>query len=292
MGTENRNEKSQELDLLDVDEIIRLMNEETADALEAVEVESESIENLITAIIEQNADRIIYAGAGTSGRLGVLDASECPPTFNTDPDEFIGLIAGGDRALRFAVEGAEDSEALGESDVLDLGVGPRDCVIGIAASGRTPYVKGVLKAAGKAGALTGGISNNKGSEVSRLADYPVEVASGPEILTGSTRLKSGTAQKLVLNMISTIINIKRGKVYGNYMVDVNPSNWKLERRAINMIREITGADEHAAQDALSASGRRVKTAVLMIMLDVDREQAESLLSDQPDIRKVLTTDKG
>ncbi|WP_017549734.1 N-acetylmuramic acid 6-phosphate etherase [Salinicoccus carnicancri] len=292
MGTENRNEKSKELDLLGVGEIIRLMNEETTDALEAVEAEKDSIENLITAIIEQNAGRVIYAGAGTSGRLGVLDASECPPTFNTDPDEFIGIIAGGDKALRFAIEGAEDSEALGESDVLDLGVGRGDCVIGIAASGRTPYVKGALKAAGKAGALTGSISNNKGSDISDLADFPVEVSSGPEILTGSTRLKSGTAQKLVLNMISTIINIKRGKVYGNYMVDVNPSNWKLERRAINMIREITETDEQTAADALSASGRRVKTAVLMIMLDVDREQAESLLSEQPDIRKILTTDKG
>ncbi|KKK35052.1 N-acetylmuramic acid-6-phosphate etherase [Salinicoccus sediminis] len=292
MGTENRNEKSKELDLLGVGEIITLMNEETAYALEAVEGEKESIENLITGIIERNADRIIYAGAGTSGRLGVLDASECPPTFNTDPDEFIGIIAGGDKALRFAIEGAEDSEGLGETDVLDLEVGPRDCVIGIAASGRTPYVKGALRAAKEAGALTGSISNNKGSDISDLADFPVEVASGPEILTGSTRLKAGTAQKLVLNMISTIINIKRGKIYGNYMVDVNPSNWKLERRAINMIREITEADERTAADALSASGRRVKTAVLMVMLDVDREQAESLLSEQPDIRKILTTDKG
>jgi len=292
METENRNEKSKELDLLGVGEIITLMNEETAYALEAVEGEKESIENLITAIIERNADRIIYAGAGTSGRLGVLDASECPPTFNTDPDEFIGIIAGGDKALRFAVEGVEDSEVLGESDVLDLEVGPRDCVIGIAASGRTPYVKGALRAAKEAGALTGSISNNNGSDMSVLADFPVEVDSGPELLTGSTRLKAGTTQKLVLNMISTIINIKRGKVYGNYMVDVNPTNWKLERRAINMIREITGADEHAAQDALSASGRRVKTAVLMIMLEVDREHAESLLSEQADIRKILSTDKG
>jgi len=292
MGTENRNEKSKELDLLGVGEIIALMNEETSDALEAVEVEKESIENLITAIIERNAGRVIYAGAGTSGRLGVLDASECPPTFNTDPDEFIGIIAGGDKALRFAVEGAEDSEALGESDVLDLGVGPEDCVIGIAASGRTPYVKGALQAAKEVGALTGSISNNKGSDISDLADFPVEVASGPEILTGSTRLKAGTTQKLVLNMISTVINIKRGKVYGNYMVDVNPSNWKLERRAINMIREITETDERTAAKALGASGRRVKTAVLMIMLDVDSEQAESLLSEQPDIRKILTTDKG
>src|SRR5699024_3475091 len=292
MGTENRNEKSKELDLLGVGEIIALMNEETSDALEAVEVEKESIENLITAIIERNAGRVIYAGAGTSGRLAVLDASECPPTFNTDPDEFIGIIAGGDKALSFAVEGAEDSETLGESDVLDLGVGPEDCVSGIAASGRTPYVKGALQAAKEVGVLTGSISNKKGSDISDLADFPVEVASGPEILTGSTRLKAGTTQKLVLNMISTVINIKRGKVYGNYMVDVNPSNWKLERRAINMIREITETDERTAAKALGASGRRVKTAVLMIMLDVDSEQAESLLSEQPDIRKILTTDKG
>ena len=151
MGTENRNEKSKELDLLGVGEIITLMNAETVDALKAVEAEKGSIERLITAILEQDAGRVIYAGAGTSGRLGVLDASECPPTFNTDPDEFIGIIAGGDKALRFAVEGAEDSESLGKSDVLDLEVGPQDCVIGIAASGRTPYVKGALKAAEEAG---------------------------------------------------------------------------------------------------------------------------------------------
>lgn len=292
MGTENRNEKSKELDLLGVGEIITLMNAETADALKAVEAEKGSIERLITAILEQDAGRVIYAGAGTSGRLGVLDASECPPTFNTDPDEFIGIIAGGDKALRFAVEGAEDSESLGKSDVLDLEVGPQDCVIGIAASGRTPYVKGALKAAGEAGALIGSISNNKESDISDFADFPVEVASGPEILTGSTRLKAGTTQKLVLNMISTIINIKRGKVYGNYMVDVNPSNRKLERRAINMIREITDTDEGTAAEAFNGSGRHVKTAVLMIMLDVDRTEAESLLSEQRHIRKILTTDKG
>src|SRR5699024_2134717 len=192
MGTENRNEKSKELDLLEVHEIIDLMNDETADALKAVEAGKSRIEKLITAVLENDIDRVIYAGAGTSDRQGVLDASECPPTFNTDLDEFIGIIAGGDEALRFAIEGAEDSVSLGESDVNDLSVGPRDCVIGIAASGRTPYVKGALRAAAKAGAVTGSISNNKDSEISAFADYPIEVESGPDIITGSTRLKAGT----------------------------------------------------------------------------------------------------
>lgn len=292
MGTENRNEKSKELDLLKVHEIIDLMNDETADALKAVEAGKSRIEKLITAVLENDIDRVIYAGAGTSGRLGVLDASECPPTFNTDPDEFIGIIAGGDEALRFAIEGAEDSVSLGESDVNDLSVGPRDCVIGIAASGRTPYVKGALRAAAKAGAVTGSISNNTDSEISAFADYPIEVESGPEIITGSTRLKAGTTQKLVLNMVSTIINIKRGKVYGNYMVDVSPSNEKLERRAINMVMEITGTVEEEAKDAYMKSHRHVKTAVLMLSLNIEAEEAKTLLADQPSIRKVLSKSKG
>lgn len=292
MGTEKRNERSKGLDLLEVNEIIGLMNDETADALKAVEAEKYRLEKLIRAVLENDIERVIYAGAGTSGRLGVLDASECPPTFNTDPNEFIGIIAGGDKALRFAIEGAEDSVSLGESDVNELKVGPRDCVIGIAASGRTPYVKGVLEAARKNGAMTGSISNNKDSEISRFSDYQIEVASGPEMLTGSTRLKAGTAQKLVLNMISTIINIKRGKVYGNYMVDVNPSNKKLEGRAINMISEIADVDVTVAENVFEESGRNVKTAVVMLALDIGAEEAKTLLADQPNIRKILSTDKG
>ncbi len=292
MGTENRNEKSKELDMLAVHEIIDLMNDETSDALEAVGDEKANIEKLITAVLENEMGRVIYAGAGTSGRLGVLDASECPPTFNTHPDEFIGMIAGGDRALKLAIEGAEDSVTLGELDMVDLKVGPNDCVIGIAASGRTPYVKGALQAAKRAGAMTGSLSNNKDSEISLLSDYPIEVASGPEILTGSTRLKAGTAQKLVLNMISTIINIKRGKVYGNYMVDVNPSNDKLEKRAINMIQDIAEVEAQAAVDAFHESGRHVKTAVLMLVLNIDAEEAKKLVVDQPNIREILSTNKG
>ncbi|WP_411842757.1 N-acetylmuramic acid 6-phosphate etherase [Salinicoccus sp. HZC-1] len=292
MGTENRNEKSKKLDLLNVNDIIELMNDEAADALKAVEAEKEQIEALITAILEKDVARVIYAGAGTSGRLGVLDASECPPTFNTRPDEFIGMIAGRDKALKHAIEGAEDSVSLGASDVNDLEVGPDDCVIGIAASGRTPYVKGVLEEAKRSGAVTGSISNNKDSGISKIADYPVEVESGPEIITGSTRLKAGTTQKLVLNMISTIINIKRGKVYGNYMVDLSPTNQKLEQRAINMIMDITEVDGTEAVDAFNKADKHVKTAVLMLVLNIEADEAKLLLADQPNIRKILSTNKG
>lgn len=280
------------MDLLEIHEIINLMNDETADALQAVEAEKFQIEKLITAVLDRDIGRVIYAGAGTSGRLGVLDASECPPTFNSGPDEFIGIIAGGDKALKFAIEGAEDSVSLGKSDVADLKVGPGDCVIGIAASGRTPYVKGVLEEATRTGAMTGSISNNEDSEISGFAEFPVEVRSGSEILTGSTRLKAGTTQKLVLNMISTIINIKRGKVYGNYMVDVSPSNKKLEQRAIHMIMDIAEVDETTAADVYSKAGKHVKTAVLMIVLDVNDEEAGVLLADQPSIRKILSKNKG
>lgn len=287
MGTESRNSNSEQLDLMSVREIIELMNEETEKGLGAVENASSNIEALIEEILKRDSGRIIYAGAGTSGRLGVLDASECPPTFHTDPEAFIGLIAGGEKALRFAIEGAEDSAELGAADIESLEVSSGDCVIGIAASGRTPYVKGVLESAKEKGALTASVSNNTGSEISKIADFAVEVDSGAEIISGSTRLKAGTTQKLVLNMISTIINIKRGKVYGNFMIDVSATNEKLENRAVNMISDITGEDRETSERAYRDSGRHVKTAVVSLILNVGADEAEKLIAKEPNIRKII-----
>lgn len=287
MGTESRNSNSEQLDLMSVREIIELMNEETEKGLGAVENASSNIEALIEEILKRDSGRIIYAGAGTSGRLGVLDASECPPTFHTDPEAFIGLIAGGEKALRFAIEGAEDSAELGAADIESLEVSSGDCVIGIAASGRTPYVKGVLESAKEKGALTASVSNNTGSEISKIADFAVEVDSGAEIISGSTRLKAGTTQKLVLNMISTIINIKRGKVYGNFMIDVSATNEKLENRAVNMISDITGEDPETSERAYRDSGRHVKTAVVSLILNVGADEAEKLIAKEPNIRKII-----
>ncbi|MFD2830597.1 N-acetylmuramic acid 6-phosphate etherase [Corticicoccus populi] len=287
LGTESRNSNSEQLDLMSVREIIELMNEETEKGLRAVENASPNIEALIEEILNRDSGRIIYAGAGTSGRLGVLDASECPPTFHTDPEAFIGLIAGGEKALRFAIEGAEDSIELGAADIESLGVSSGDCVIGIAASGRTPYVKGVLESAKEKGALTASVSNNTGSEISKIADFAVEVDSGAEIISGSTRLKAGTTQKLVLNMISTIVNIKRGKVYGNFMIDVSATNEKLENRAVNMISDITGEDRETSKRAYRDSGRHVKTAVVSLILNVGADEAEKLIAKEPNIRKII-----
>lgn len=287
MGTESRNMNSTMLDVMSTEDIIRLMNDESNYALNAVENESETIERLIDEIVEKDIDRVIYAGAGTSGRLGVLDAAECPPTFHTNPEEFIGLIAGGGDALVTAVEGAEDSIALGVSDIKALNITERDCVIGLAASGRTPYVIGALEEASGQGALTASISNNKNSVISKLVRHPVEIDSGAEIISGSTRLKAGTSQKLVLNMISTIVNIKRGKIYSNYMVDVNPSNKKLEQRSIQMIQDITEVSEREAAGAFAASGKHVKTAVLSLLMNISIDEAAAMLREEPNIRKII-----
>lgn len=287
MGTESHNINSSKLDLMPTREIIRLMNHETRNSLVSVEKAAPEIGSLIADIIKSDVQRIIYAGAGTSGRLGVLDASECPPTFHTDPEEFIGLIAGGEEALKTAIEGAEDSAELGEKEMSDLNVTNGDCVIGIAASGNTPYVKGVLSEAAERGALTASISNNTGSEISALVKHPIEIDSGAEIISGSTRLKAGTTQKLVLNMISTIVNIRRGKVFGNYMVDVNPTNDKLEGRAVEMIKDIAGISGLEARTAYESSGKRVKTAVVSLLLNVTPDNAEAMMEEEPNIRKII-----
>ena len=214
-----------------------------------------------------------FKNKAPSGRLGIVDSSECPPTFNASPNEFIGLIAGGERAFIKAVEGAEDSEDLGKEDLIKRNFCKEDICIGLAASGRTPYVIGGLKYAKSIGAQTVSISCNKDAKVSKYADYPIEAIVGPEILTGSTRLKAGTAQKLILNMISTGAMIRRGKSYQNLMVDLQMNNKKLERRGLNIIKEATGVDENEAKEYIQKSKGSVKVAIVMILANCDYEDA-------------------
>ncbi|MEG0552542.1 MAG: N-acetylmuramic acid 6-phosphate etherase, partial [Carnobacterium sp.] len=241
LATETRNKQTMHLDELSVLEIMKLMNKEDQTVAEKVALEIPQITKVVNTIIKSfnQEGRLIYMGAGTSGRLGVLDAAECVPTFSVNPSMVQGLIAGGMKAMTVAVEGAEDSKELGEEDLKTIGLTEKDTVIGIAASGRTPYVIGGLEYAKKVGAATATLSCNKNAEISQYAQLPIEVEVGPEVLTGSTRLKSGTAQKLVLNMLSTGAMIGVGKVYQNLMVDVKPSNKKLEERSKRIIMEAT-----------------------------------------------------
>ena len=230
----------------------------------------------ICARLEQGG-RLIYIGAGTSGRLGVLDASECPPTYGVSPELVQGIIAGGDRALRESSEGAEDNAQAGADDLRALGISQKDAVVGLAASGRTPYVIGALDYADSVGAYTGAVSCVSGAEMSRHAKTVVEAVTGPEAVTGSTRMKAGTAQKMILNMISTSVMIKMGKVYQNLMVDVQPTNEKLVIRSINIIRECLDCGEERAAELLKASGRCVKLAVLMGLTGLEPEPAKQRL---------------
>ena len=221
--------------------------------------------------------RLIYVGAGTSGRLGVLDASECPPTFHTDPSRVVGVIAGGPRALVDAVEGAEDDREAGAAAVRALTLDPLDTVVGLAASGRTPYVRGALLEAHRNGAVTVSLSCVTPAELSALADYPIEVPVGPEILSGSTRLKAGTAQKQVLNMISTALMVRVGRTYGNLMVEVSASNAKLRSRAVDLVRRIADVDEQRAVEALGAADQEVTTATVMLVRGEDAAHARARL---------------
>lgn len=277
--TEQRNEASMNLDQLSIEEGLELMNSQDKLVPNAVKKALPEIKKLVEAVIEtfNNDGRLIYMGAGTSGRLGILDAVECVPTFGTSPEMVIGLIAGGETAIKDAVEGAEDSTELGKEDLIKLDLTDNDIVIGISASGRTPYVIGGLKYAKKVGAQIGSISNNTNTKISEVSDYPIEVVTGPEILTGSTRLKAGTAQKLVLNMISTISMIKIGKTYGNLMVDVQATNHKLVDRSKRIIIEATGVEyEEAAR--VFKDAQSIKTAIIMIIAGVSKTEAEKSLN--------------
>lgn len=288
LTTEKRNERSMNLDTLSTEQVIRLMNEEDAVVPKAIEQIVPTIAkavDAITARFKQNG-RLIYIGAGTSGRLGVLDAVECVPTFGVPPEKVVGVIAGGDRAMYRAVEGAEDSPTLGQQDLTELALTKEDVVVGIAASGRTPYVIGALTYANEIGAETIALSCNQDAEISAFANIAIEVIVGAEVLTGSTRLKAGTAQKLVLNMLSTASMIGIGKVYNNLMVDVQPTNEKLRVRAVRIIQQATDCTEDQAQQAFEQSGEQVKIAIVMILFAQTKEQAEeTLVQNQGFIRK-------
>ncbi|MER6445682.1 N-acetylmuramic acid 6-phosphate etherase [Streptomyces venezuelae] len=269
-----------EIDRLPTLDIARTMNAEDATVPAAVAAQLPHIAAAVDAIAERmsRGGRLVYAGAGTAGRLGVLDASECPPTFNTDPGDVVGLIAGGPSALVTSVEGAEDSKELAVADLTALEIGPHDTVVGVSASGRTPYALGAVEFARTRGALTVGLSCNAGSALAAAADHGIEVVVGPELLTGSTRLKAGTAQKLVLNLISTITMIRLGKTYGNLMVDMRSSNEKLRARARRIVALATGAPDEEIEAALTATGGEVKNAVLVVLGGVDGPTAAELLA--------------
>ncbi|MDZ5473700.1 N-acetylmuramic acid 6-phosphate etherase [Bacillus sp. 31A1R] len=275
LTTEQSNDRSTFIDQLSTMEIIKLMNEEDRTVADSVKEVLPQIEAAIDAIYNslKNGGRLIYIGAGTSGRIGVLDASECPPTFCTPPEMVQALIAGGEKAILTAVEGAEDGFEVAAEDLKGKNVNHLDVVVGIAASGRTPYVKGGLYYAESMGATTISLACNKDAEISQYAKHKIEVVVGPEILTGSTRLKAATAQKMVLNMLTTTTMIKLGKVYGNLMVDLQASNMKLIERAKSIVTNITGVSYEEAEATLNQTNQRVKPAIVMIRAGVKLETA-------------------
>jgi N-acetylmuramic acid 6-phosphate etherase len=277
--TEQANPASARIDEVSTLEIVRIINEEDKKVALAVEAALPEIARAIDAIVKrlEAGGRLFYTGAGTSGRLGVLDASECPPTYNVSPELVQGFIAGGDGALRKAVEGAEDNRELGAKEMLELGFGPGDVLCGIAASGRTPYVLGAVAKAREMGALTVGVSCSPGSELSAAVDVAIEVLPGAEVVRGSTRMKAGTATKMVLNMLSTGAMIRLGYVYGNLMVNVQPTNEKLVDRAVRIVMQAVGVEREEAEELFAASGRVVRTAIVMGRLKLDRGEAEKRL---------------
>ncbi|OSC73399.1 N-acetylmuramic acid 6-phosphate etherase [Streptomyces sp. 4F] len=270
-----------EIDRMPTLDIARVMNGEDTTVPAAVAERLPEIAAAVDAIAARMArgGRLVYAGAGTAGRLGVLDASECPPTFNTAPGQVVGLIAGGPQAMVTSVEGAEDSAELARADLDALGLTADDTVVGVSASGRTPYAVGAVEHARARGALTVGLACNSGSALAAAAEHGIEVVTGPELITGSTRLKAGTAQKLVLNMLSTITMIRLGKTYGNLMVDVRASNEKLRARSRRIVALATGAADDEIERALTVTDGEVKHAILTLLADVDGPTAARLLED-------------
>jgi N-acetylmuramic acid 6-phosphate etherase len=288
--TEQRNPLSMNLDNLSALEVVQLMNQQDSEVVRAVQDAQESIAQGILLIAEALAQggRLFYVGAGTSGRLGVLDASECPPTFRTDPTMVQGLIAGGPEALVRSIEGAEDSPKAGAADLTERGIGPRDVVVGIAAGGTTPYIHGALAEARAQGAKTIFFCCVSKEQVPDDYDLSIRILVGPEVLTGSTRLKAGTATKMVLNMLSTGAMVRLGKVYQNLMVDVSVTNRKLEARALRMLGELAKISPAEAQDLLKNADNKVKLALVMHHRQLDKEQAEALLAEhQGHLSKIL-----
>lgn len=287
LQTERVNELTRNIDSMSTLEAVKLINSEDKKVALAVEKELPNIARAVDVIYSQikNGGRLIYVGCGTSGRLGVLDAVECPPTFGTDPELVQALIAGGSSAFVKAKEGAEDNRDLGREDLQNIHFSAKDALVGIAASGRTPYVIGAMEYARSLGAPTISLSCCENSAVSQLADIAITPLPGPEVITGSTRLKSGTAQKMVLNMLSTTVMIKLGKVYGNLMVDVKATNEKLLERTVSIVRSATGADERVARATLQKCGYSAKSAIVMLLLRCSAEEAAQAL-DQADGRIV------
>ncbi|MEU6859763.1 N-acetylmuramic acid 6-phosphate etherase [Glycomyces sp. NPDC046736] len=279
LATEQADPKYADIEGLTTLELARTMNEADASVPAAVAKVLPDIAAAVDAVADRLAKggRLRYVGAGTAGRMAVMDAAECPPTFSTDPELVKAILAGGSAAAAGAVEGTEDDDAAGAAAMAAEHIGPADAVVGLAASGRTPFVVAAVREARRRGALTVGLSCNTDTLLSDAAEHRIEVAVGPEVLAGSTRLKSGTAQKFVLNMISTISMVRLGKVYHNYMVDMRVANSKLAARAVRMIREITGAGAPEAEAALAASGDHVKTAVVMLELGIDAPEAKARL---------------
>ena len=277
--TEQRNPNSMNVDSLSALEIVQLMNQEDKQVPLAIEKclpqIAQAVERIVAAF--QQGGRLVYIGAGTSGRLGVLDASECPPTFGVSPEMVKGIIAGGERALRHPIEGAEDSKAQAVVDLQTIHFSSKDVLVGIAASGRTPYVIGALEYAKSLGSVTVSIASNPNSAMANIVDIAIDTVVGPEVLTGSSRLKSGTAQKLVLNMLTTASMILMGKCYQNLMVDVQASNEKLKARAIRIVMQATDCDKALAEETLKLADQNAKLAIMMILSGLDRAQAEALL---------------
>ena len=277
--TEQRNPNSMHVDSLSALEIVQLMNEEDKQVPLAIEkclpLIAQAVERIVAAF--QQGGRLVYIGAGTSGRLGVLDASECPPTFGVSPEMVKGIIAGGERALRHPIEGAEDSKTQAVVDLQTIQFSSKDVLVGIAASGRTPYVIGALEYAKSLGSVTVSIASNPNSAMANIVDIAIDTVVGPEVLTGSSRLKSGTAQKLVLNMLTTASMILMGKCYQNLMVDVQASNEKLKARAIRIVMQATDCDKALAEETLKLADQNAKLAIMMILSGLDRAQAEALL---------------
>ena len=277
--TEQRNPNSMHVDSLSALEIVQLMNEEDKQVPLAIEKCLPQIAQAVECIVAafQQGGRLVYIGAGTSGRLGVLDASECPPTFGVSPEMVKGIIAGGERALRHPIEGAEDSKEQAVVDLQTIQFSSNDVLVGIAASGRTPYVIGALEYAKSLGSVTVSIASNPNSVMANIVDIAIDTVVGPEVLTGSSRLKSGTAQKLVLNMLTTASMILMGKCYQNLMVDVQASNEKLKARAIRIVMQATDCDKALAEETLKQADQNAKLAIMMILSGLDLAQAEALL---------------
>ena len=277
--TEQRNPNSMHVDSLSALEIVQLMNKEDKQVPLAIEKCLPQIAQAVECIVAafQQGGRLVYIGAGTSGRLGVLDASECPPTFGVSPEMVKGIIAGGERALRHPIEGAEDSKAQAVVDLQTIQLSSKDVLVGIAASGRTPYVISALEYAKSLGSVTVSIASNPNSAMANIVDIAIDTVVGPEVLTGSSRLKSGTAQKLVLNMLTTASMILMGKCYQNLMVDVQASNEKLKARAIRIVMQATDCDKALAEETLKQADQNAKLAIMMILSGLDRAQAEALL---------------